>query len=56
MKPITDDLCDENQLAKIAAAEAAGLTLFEELVASLRKVIIQNRYARPVGWLLRRSL
>ena len=34
---IADDLRDENQLAKIAAAEAAGLTLFEELVASLRK-------------------
>ena len=34
---ISDDSRDENQLAKIVAAEAAGLTLLAELVASLRK-------------------
>jgi hypothetical protein len=34
---ITDHSRDENQLAKIVAAEAAGLTLFAELVATLRK-------------------
>jgi hypothetical protein len=33
----SDDSRDENQLAKIVAAEAAGLTLLAELVASLRK-------------------
>ena len=33
----SDDPRDENQLAKIVAAEAAGLTLFAELVTSLRK-------------------
>jgi hypothetical protein len=42
---IADDSRDENQLAKIAAAEAAGLTLFEELVASLRKGNCQSRDA-----------
>jgi hypothetical protein len=42
---VTDDSRDENQLAKIAAAEAAGLTLFEELVASLRKGNHQSREA-----------
>ena len=34
---------DENQLAKIVAAEAAGLTLLAELVASLRKGTHQSR-------------
>ena len=36
-------LVDENQLAKIVAAEAAGLTLLAELVASLRKGTHQSR-------------
>jgi hypothetical protein len=34
---LSDDSRDENQLAKIVAAEAAGLTLLAELVASLKK-------------------
>src|SRR5262249_40375134 len=33
----TDDSRDENQLAKIVAAEATGLTLFAELIASMKK-------------------
>jgi hypothetical protein len=33
----SDDPRDENQLAKIVAAEAAGLTLLAELITSLRK-------------------
>ena len=33
----TDDSRDENQLAKIVAAEATGLTLFAELIASIKK-------------------
>jgi hypothetical protein len=40
---VTGDSRDENQLAKIAAAEAAGLTLFEELVAALKKGNHQSR-------------
>ena len=39
----SDDSRDENQLAKIVAAEAAGLTLLAELVASLRKGTHQSR-------------
>jgi hypothetical protein len=34
---LSDDSRDENQLAKIVAAEAAGLTLLAELVASLKE-------------------
>ena len=34
---LSDDSRDENQLAKIVATEAAGLTLLAELVASLKK-------------------
>jgi hypothetical protein len=34
---ISDDSRDENQLAKIVAAEAVGLKLLADLVASLRK-------------------
>ena len=42
--------CDENQLAKIVAAEAAGLTLLAELVASLRKGTHQrSRHKRSIG-------
>jgi hypothetical protein len=41
----SDDSRDENQLAKIVAAEAAGLTLLTELVASLRKGTHQSREA-----------
>ena len=40
---VSDDSRDENQLAKIVAAEAAGLTLLAELVASLRKGTHQSR-------------
>ena len=40
---ISDDSRDENQLAKIVAAEAAGLTLLAELVASLKKGDHQGR-------------
>ena len=36
-------LRDENQLAKIVAAEAAGLTLLAELVAALKKGDRQGR-------------
>ena len=39
----SDDSRDENQLAKIVAAEAAGLTLLAELVASLKKGDHQGR-------------
>jgi hypothetical protein len=39
----SDDSRDENQLAKIVAAEAAGLTLLAELVASLKKGHHQGR-------------
>ena len=39
----SDDLRDENQLAKIVAAEVAGITLLAELVASLRKRTHQSR-------------
>ena len=41
----SDDLRDENQLAKIVAAEVAGITLLAELVASLRKRTHQSREA-----------
>ena len=41
----SNDSRDENQLAKIVAAEAAGLTLLTELVASLRKGTHQSREA-----------
>ena len=41
----SDDSRDENQLAKIVAAEVAGLTLLTELVASLRKGTHQSREA-----------
>jgi hypothetical protein len=34
---LSDDSRDENQLAKIVAAEAAGLTLLAEVVASLKE-------------------
>jgi hypothetical protein len=34
---LSDDSRDENQLAKIVAAEAAGLTLLAELVDSLKE-------------------
>ena len=40
---ITDYSRDENQLAKIVAAEAAGLKLLEDLVASLRDANYQGR-------------
>ena len=44
------DSCDENQLAKIVAAEAAGLTLLAELVASLRKGnSSESRHKRSIG-------
>ena len=39
----SDDSRDENQLAKIVAAEAAGLTLLAELVAALKKGDRQGR-------------
>lgn len=42
---ISDESRDENQLAKIVAAEAVGLTLLSELVASLRKGNHQSRDA-----------
>ena len=42
---ISDNSRDENQLAKIVAAEAAGLTLLAELVASLRKGNHRSREA-----------
>ena len=40
---ISDDSRDENQLAKIVAAEAAGLKLLADLVASLRNGNHQSR-------------
>ena len=40
---ISDDSRDENQLAKIVAAEAAGLKLLTDLVASLRNGNHQSR-------------
>jgi hypothetical protein len=40
---ISDDSRDENQLAKIVAAEAAGLKLIADLVASLRNGNYQGR-------------
>src|SRR4029077_13904099 len=40
---ISDDSRDENQLAKIVAAEAAGLKLLADLVASLRNGNYQSR-------------
>ena len=40
---ISDDSRDENQLAKIVAAEAAGLKLLADLVASLRNGNYQGR-------------
>ena len=40
---ISDDSRDENQLAKIVAAEAAGLKLLADLVASLRHGNYQGR-------------
>jgi hypothetical protein len=40
---IPDDSRDENQLAKIVAAEAAGLKLLADLVASLRNGAHQSR-------------
>ena len=40
---ISDDSRDENQLARIVAAEAAGLKLLEDLVASLRNGKYQGR-------------
>ena len=46
---ITDHSRDENQLAKIVAAEAAGLTLFAELVATLRKGNRQSREASSLA-------
>ena len=39
----SDNSRDENQLAKIVAAEAAGLTLLAELVAALKKGDRQGR-------------
>src|SRR4029077_6439815 len=39
----SDDSRDENQLAKIVAAEATGLTLLAELVAALKKGDRQGR-------------
>ena len=41
----SDNSRDENQLAKIVAAEVAGITLLAELVASLRKRTHQSREA-----------
>ena len=41
----SDDSRDENQLAKIVAAEDAGITLLAELLASLRKRTHQSREA-----------
>ena len=40
---ICDDSRDENQLARIVAAEAAGLKQLEDLVASLRDANYQGR-------------
>ena len=40
---ISDDSRDENQLAKIVAAETAGLKLLADLVASLRNGNYQGR-------------
>jgi hypothetical protein len=40
---ISDDSRDENQLARIVAAEAAGLKLLEDLGASLRDGKYQGR-------------
>jgi hypothetical protein len=40
---VSDDSRDENQLAKIVAAEAAGLKLLADLVASLRNGNYQGR-------------
>ena len=40
MSLTSDDPRDENQLAKIVAAEAAGLTLLAELITSLRKTMM----------------
>ena len=40
---VSDNLRDENQLAKIVAAEAAGLKLLADLVASLRNGNYQGR-------------
>jgi hypothetical protein len=40
---ISDDSGDENQLAKIVAAEAAGLKILADLVASLRNGNHQSR-------------
>jgi hypothetical protein len=42
----SDDSRDENQLAKIVATEATGLTLLAELIAFLKNAII--RVARPL--------
>ena len=41
----SDDSRDENQLAKIVAAEAAGLTLLAEFIAFLKKTDHQSREA-----------
>ena len=41
----SDNSRDENQVAKIVAAEVAGITLLAELVASLRKRTHQGREA-----------
>ena len=40
---VSDNSRDENQLAKIVAAEAAGLKLLADLVASLRNGNYQGR-------------
>ena len=46
---ISDDSRDENQLARIIAAEAAGLKLIADLVASLRNGNHQGREEAPLS-------
>jgi hypothetical protein len=41
----SDDSRDQNQLAKIVATEAAGLTLLAEFIAFLKKTDHQSREA-----------